>query len=235
MAAAIEETDVPKPTATVSLKFPHLACFVAKRNSGKTHLMKYLLYNEARKQSFKSVFVISPTSFNGEWADILGKKSVSNIYSAAWLERLLDAQAKLVKKGKPNEMLLIMDDCVGSAKFSDEVMVKIAIAGRHYKLTCWISSQGYTKISPLIRTNSDYMFILNKVPRPVVEHLLEEFPPDDDALCDWKSLAAFASKVTQDYGVMLIDNSGGRTKHLRIRAPAKLPQFKISWISLSWD
>jgi hypothetical protein len=108
--------------------------------------MRYLLYNEARKQSFKSVFVISLTAFNGEWAAIVGKKNVSDIYNAKWLERLLDAQAKLVKKGKPNEMLLIMDDCVGSAKFSDGVMTKIAVAGRHYKLTCWISTQSYTKI-----------------------------------------------------------------------------------------
>jgi hypothetical protein len=225
--AAINSDDEPA-TENVSLKWPHLACFVAKRNSGKSHLMKYLLYNEARRQSFKTVFVISPTSFNGEWDILVGKKNVSNIYSPTWLENLLTAQSKLVKKKKPNEMLLILDDCVGSAKFNDEVMTKIAIAGRHYKLTCWISSQGYTKIPPLIRTNCDYMFIMNKIPRPVIERCLEEFPPDRDDISNWRSLSDYAAKVTRDYGVLLIDNSGGCTKHMRIRAPASIPVFKIS-------
>ena len=55
-----------KMTSKLTLSTPNLSLFIARRNSGKTHLQKHLLYILAKGQRFKWVLVVTPTAFNGE-------------------------------------------------------------------------------------------------------------------------------------------------------------------------
>ena len=64
----------------LTITTPHLALFVARRNSGKTHLQKFLLYTLARAHRFKWVLVITPTAFNGEWSAIVGEDAVLTVF-----------------------------------------------------------------------------------------------------------------------------------------------------------
>ena len=61
-------------SAKLVLTTPHLALFVARRNSGKTWMMRHLLYTLARAQRFKWVLVICNTSFTGDWGAIIGEE-----------------------------------------------------------------------------------------------------------------------------------------------------------------
>ena len=49
---------------SLQINTPHLATFIARRNSGKSHLQKYLLHCLASAGKFAWVLVISPTKFN---------------------------------------------------------------------------------------------------------------------------------------------------------------------------
>ena len=49
---------------------------MARRNSGKTTLMKHLLGVLARGKKFHWVTVVSATAFNGEWATVVGERHV---------------------------------------------------------------------------------------------------------------------------------------------------------------
>ena len=51
------------------LTTPHLGLFVARRSSGKKHLV-YVLAKGGR---FKWILVITPTAFNDEWSVIVGE------------------------------------------------------------------------------------------------------------------------------------------------------------------
>ena len=45
------------------MQCPHLALYIARRNSGKSYLMRHLLHVLAKGKRFKWVIVISPLSF----------------------------------------------------------------------------------------------------------------------------------------------------------------------------
>ena len=71
------------------LTTPHLALFVARRNSGKSHLAKFLLYTLARAQRFKWVLCICNTSFVGDWGAIIGEENVLPVFDGEQLEILM--------------------------------------------------------------------------------------------------------------------------------------------------
>ena len=77
-------------SAKLTISTPHLGLFVARRNSGKTHLQKWILYTLARAQRFKWVLVICPTSFTGDWGAIVGPENVLPVFDAAQVERQAD-------------------------------------------------------------------------------------------------------------------------------------------------
>jgi hypothetical protein len=214
-----------KDESKISIKIPSLSLFVARSKSGKSHLMKNILYTLARENSISWVFVFSTTKFNNEWCDIVGPENVTDQFSTDWLEDLLLKQSQLIKKGKAKQGLIILDDMVGTANWASSVMTKIATSARHYNISCWISTQWYFKISTTIRGNSDYLYILNNVSDKLGKALHEEFPSADYK--KWQELQEFANQATLNYGSLMIDNSKGNPIIRAIRAPAKLPSYKI--------
>ena len=144
----------------LTITTPHLALFVARRSSGKTHLQKHLLYVLAKGGRFKWVLVITPTAFNGEWASIVGAENVLPVFDPEQVETLMQRQADLREDGIDNSGLLCLDDCLGSANFQSDLFTKIASAGRHYRITVWASFQHYHKCPTVIRTNADYLYIM---------------------------------------------------------------------------
>ena len=207
----------------------HLALFVARRNSGKTHLQKFLLYTLARAQRFKWVLVICPTAFTGDWGSIVGAENVLPVFDPEQVETLMQRQADLREDGIDNPGLLILDDCLGSANFQSELFTKISAAGRHYRITLWASFQHYHKCPTVIRTNADYLYIMGVQNERVIKALYEEY--GGLSFNDAKELRAYALKATENFGAMCIDNTAAGSKGSpvkTVRAPAKLPQFVIT-------
>ena len=216
-------------SAKLVLTTPHLALFVARRNSGKSHLAKFLLYTLARAQRFKWVLCICNTSFVGDWGAIIGEENVLPVFDGEQLENLMERQAQLREEGVDNPGLIIMDDLIGAAHFASDVFTRLACAGRHYKITCWIACQHLFKLAPVLRSNSDYLFILGVQNERVLKDLWDTF--GGLGFNDVKALKAYALKATQNFGAMTIDNTaaGARGSPVRtVRAPARLPLFKIS-------
>ena len=85
-------------SAKLVLTTPHLALFVARRNSGKSHLAKFLLYTLARAQRFKWVLVICNTSFTGDWGSIIGEENVLPAFADEQLENLMSAKPSCSKR-----------------------------------------------------------------------------------------------------------------------------------------
>ena len=144
----------------LTISTPNLSLFVARRNSGKTHLQKFLLYTLARAQRFKWVLVICPTAFTGDWPAVVGESNVLSSFDPEQLETLMQRQAMLREDEHDNPGLVIMDDLIGAAHFANDLFTRLACSGRHYKITCWIACQHLFKLPPVLRSNSDYLFIL---------------------------------------------------------------------------
>jgi hypothetical protein len=155
----------------------------------------------------------------------VGPNNVSDKFNAEWIQSLLQKQGELINKGKAAPGLLILDDMVGTANWNCDVMTKIAISARHYNISCWISTQWYFKLSTTLRGNCNYMFILNNVSDKLAKALHEELPcaKFDKS----KDLQKYANSVTVDYGVLMYDNTAGNPQVFAIKAPAKIPKFKL--------
>ena len=162
-------------TTKLTITTPHLALFVARRNSGKTHLQQHLLYVLAKSGKFKWVLVIYPTAFTGSWSAIVGEDAVLPVFDPEQVETLMQRQADLREDGIDNPGLLILDDCLGSANFQSDLFTKIASAGRHYRITVWASFQHYHKCPTVIRTNADYLYVMGVQNERVLKSLWDEY------------------------------------------------------------
>ena len=141
----------------------------------------------------------------------------------------MERQAELREDGVENDGLIVFDDCLGSANFQSELFTKIASAGRHYRITVWVSFQHYHKCPTVIRTNADYLYIMGVQNEKVIRSLYDEY--GGLGFNDAKELRAYALKATENFGAMCVDNTaaGARGSPVRtVRAPARLPLFKIS-------
>ena len=122
-----------------------------------------------------------------------------------------------------------MDDLIGAAYFASDVFTRLACSGRHYKITCWIACHHLFKLPPVLRSNSDYLFILGVQNERVLKDLWDTF--GGLGFNDVKALRAYALKATENFGSLCIDNTSAGSKRSpvrTVRAPAKLPQFRIT-------
>ena len=213
-----------------TIKTPHLAVFIARRNSGKSYVMRYLLNILAKAHRFNCVYVVSPTKHNGEWTSIVGDDYVFDNFDEDFIQGMLDAQALHKremtedKRIKANPILLILDDCLGSTSFHQQLFTKLATTGRHYDLTIWASFQQYTKCPPVIRSNCDYLHFLNASNSKTMRVIHEEQSPTD--YDDWQDFQKYLREATLNYGVVLLDNTKAG-KLVKFTAPTNQPKYKI--------
>jgi hypothetical protein len=218
--AAVNNSAVKLPV----LKTPNLMSVIAKRNSGKSHMLKHLLAGCMKRKQFKWVIIFSSTAFNGEWAKIVGDKNVYSEFDPDLITGLLENQAKLVKKKRGKPGLLLMDDMVGTANFKSDIMTKIAIASRHYYISCWITCQYYTKVPPTIRQNSDVCLILNSIGETIARKLCEEFPSTIHK--HYRDIESYVNENTINFGCVMINNAQ-QCEYSIIRAPANEPNLRL--------
>ena len=138
----------------------------AMRGSGKSEMLRYLVMAEQHK--YNRIFVISPTNItNGFYNDFIPKENIFSEWSDEWVENLIEILKNLNKNKKsqtdsPKNVLLVLDDCCSNTRFhNSKTFEKIFTTGRHYFLSCIITSQFITHIPPSARTNCDYILVSN--------------------------------------------------------------------------
>ena len=208
---------------SLEISTPHLAAFIARRNSGKNHLQKHMLHLLSRAGKFAWVKVVTPTKFNCEWSDIVGEDNVSEQWDESEIMRMLEHQKTCREKGKPNPGLLILDDCLGTVQFQSPLLVRLASTGRHYDLSLWMSFQHWGKTPAFIRSNVDLMVVMNPQSEKIIRSLYDEFCPEGFAT--WRDWKAYVLGATKDYGAVVIGPD--RTPHM-VRAPGELAAFKLA-------
>jgi hypothetical protein len=198
---------------------PTFTIFSAKRRSGKTHLMTHLLRLTSRM--FDNVIIINPTHFNGHW-----KQYTPNIiptFDEKLMHRLLKRQAELTEKGARNHVLLILDDCLSKANFNSQIFLQLASQGRHYQISCWISTQHYMKIPQALRLNVDYMFIMGTQKGEILKIIYDELAGNFETE---KLFLAEVKNNLNNYGCFILNNIRG--SYTIFRAPEKLRRFRIT-------
>ena len=133
-------------TSSVSL-------IVAKSNSGKSHLIRYILTQWAIKKEFDYCFVFANTKFNHGYDYI----EDGFVYGGMTSDELEGVIKKIVRKqlevekvrGKKPKAVLVFDDCM-SYNFDSPFWRRIITEYRHYGLTLIFSVQYLVKAVPTI-------------------------------------------------------------------------------------
>jgi len=195
-----------------TMKVPFSMAICSKRNSGKSFLVRNLVYELAKAKKINQVIVMSNTSglaLNKDY-DYMPKKLLTT-YKEATITKLLEVQAKDVKAGRIREVLLIMDDVIGETKDKSAEgsrMIRSLYANsRHYHISVILLSQIANRVlTPAIKENSDYLFF-SRINRRGLESIWE-------SICniDKKSFIAFAEKNNKDYSFILYDNTAQSNK-----------------------
>lgn len=157
---------------------------VGKRRTGKSWIFRNILY--LLKDQFPAGICISQTDeLNKFWRQYMPKKYIFNKYSPEILDAVFMRQKKILnnpeltkkQKEKQAPFFVILDDVISDPAFQrNEPQIKeLFVAGRHYKLFVLITTQYAKAITPTLRGNTDFLFILKTVQQRQREALWEDF------------------------------------------------------------
>ena len=146
------------------LKKESIVVCIGKRNTGKSFLIKDILYH---KKELPMGLVISRTDHLCHFYDkFIPSMFIHDRYSPEILNKLFKRQETALKKQwtEPH-CFLLLDDCLSDAKAwsKDERIKEIFFNGRHYKILFLLTMQSPMGIPPSMRTNIDFTFILKNM------------------------------------------------------------------------
>ena len=183
-----------------------IICFCAKRNSGKSQLLRYLV--NCSKDLFSKIFVICPTeSVNHFYKDLVPAQNIFPQYKEEWVESLITKLTD-VNSGKNDRdakhILLILDDCCSDTKFhTSKTLKQLATRGRHIKIAVMITCQYIYQIPPVIRNNCDYIYV-GQMNQQGLKLLTDEFLMGN---IDKKQFVDLYHSNTNDYNFLVINNN----------------------------
>ena len=200
---------------------------VGKRCSGKSFMLKHILQYEAHK--FAKIFCICPTeSINHFYSDIIPANCIYESYSEEWATQLIEKLTAVNSNKKPEEqkkVLLILDDCIADLDFHhSKTLRNFYSRGRHYGVSLLVTTQYLNSLPPLIRNNSDYVFV-GQQNRASVELLQQQFQSGDITK---KEFLDMYYRCTMDYNFLLINcNSVKDTDLNSIYGVIKMPEKEM--------
>lgn len=202
-----------------SIKSDKVCVFIGKRETGKSFLVKDLLFHH---QNLPIGTVISGTEgANKFYGHMVPEIFIHDEYTPQLVSNAMIRQKKVVKKmmkeietyGKTNinpNAFLILDDCLyDNSWLRDKNIRSFFMNGRHYKTFFIITMQYALGITPNLRTNIDYVFILRENivsnRRRIYENYAGMFPT-------FEIFCQVMDQCTEDYHCLVINNNAKSNK-----------------------
>lgn len=189
---------------------------VAKRGSGKSWITKSIVYKFA---DIPVGVIISLTEKQSPFfGDFFPNSFIFYQYESKILRNLILRQKIMLKKAADKKKegkkidpraLVVMDDCLAAKGLwaKDPLIYELLFNGRHSKITYILTMQFPLGISPELRGNFDYVFLLAEDVtsnlKRIYEHYAGMFP-------DFNSFKQVFTQLTEDFGAMVIKNRGAR-------------------------
>ena len=136
---------------------------IGKQASGKSFLLRNLIYQLSKQQTFKFGKVFTATGFIYSDYDFMPEKHVDSDYSEVKLESYIGSLKQWMEKNKGKKLppsFLVLDDLLGKIQGHTDIFQNLMATYRHFNLTIFITSQYTVKnVSPLLRELTDLAFI----------------------------------------------------------------------------
>ena len=182
---------------------------VGKRRTGKTWVFRNLMFE--RRLAFTGGIVFSQTDqLNQFWQQYIPSAYIFAKYDPAILQLVFKRQKQIIasnrlteeEKEKALPFFILLDDVISDQRLKyDENLMELFVSGRHYKLFVLITTQYAKSITPTIRANTDFCFVMRTIQEAQLESLYFDFANflTKDA---WHQLV---KDTTQDNEVLVID------------------------------
>lgn len=173
VSTALEEDDLPDLDKFL-MKFYSISAFIAPTNSGKTNLIVNMLNRRPfYRNKFDSIILISSTyTIDPMWEKAKGIDAVYEEYDDAIIQELVTEQkASLAKAGRnetPN-VLLILDDVIDQIPKTKSALNSLSMRLRHYKVTCWITTQKFNRLPTIFRNQVQYWILFRSAAKNEME------------------------------------------------------------------
>ena len=192
-----------------TIKLDGTVVAVGKRRTGKSWVFRNLMY--LMKDKIPAGIVISQTDeLNKFWRQYVPAKYIYPKYEPEILDAVFKRQKKILndngltdeEKEAKAPFFVLLDDVISDQRLKyDANLMELFVAGRHYKLFVLITTQYAKAITPTLRGNTDYCFIMKTIQQRQREALWEDFG-------DFLTKDAFAQILdayTEDNEVLVID------------------------------
>ena len=202
-----------------SIKPDKVVVFIGKRETGKSFLVKDLLFYH---KDVPIGTVISGTeAANTFYGHMVPSLFIHDAFTPQVVANAVKRQRMVIKKinkdkaqfGSSNidpRAFLILDDCLYDQSWvRDENIRNLFMNGRHFKMLFIITMQYALGVPPNLRTNIDYVFILreNYVSnrKRLYEHYAGMFP-------SFEIFCQVMDACTEDYHCLVVNNNAKSNK-----------------------
>lgn len=215
---------------------------IAKRASGKSWVVKAILTYYANK--IPVGIVIAPTDKMNGFYSFVPDSYIYYEFHSETVERLLDRQKYIIKKSKTRKengkkeintrAFIVMDDCLSSkGEWSkDKTVYQLLFDGRHYHITYILTMQYPLGITPELRLNFDYVFLLADDSVSNQKRIYDHYAGIFD---NFEAFRQVFSQLTKEHGCMVLVNRGVRENFLDKIFYYKSPDLSNSKIMVGCD
>lgn len=211
-----------------TMKESRITFIIGKRHTGKTVLLKDLLYNMPRPDY---VVAMAPTEDTLQmFAEFLPHSCMFDHFSQEKLDRAVQLQKELVSRGKKRTLLILLDDCLYQKNVLRSTSMRhIFFNGRHDNISLICCAQYMMEVDPSLRTNIDYLFTMREnvlVNRQkLFKYYFGQFPKFD-------AFERVMAACTQDYRSLVLDGTISNAKEptdsvMWYRASQSIPPFRL--------
>ena len=190
-----------------TIKESRILFLLGKRHTGKSVLMKDLLYHMPRPDY---VLAMAPTEDTLKmYREFLPESCIFDHFSQEKLERTVSLQRELVSRGKKRTVLILLDDCLyQKGVLKSTAMRHIFFNGRHDHIALMCCAQYMMDVDPSMRTNIDYLFTLRE---NILTNRQKLFKHYFGQFAHFSDFDKVMTACTQDYRALVLDNTSAST------------------------
>jgi hypothetical protein len=184
---------------------PDATCMlIGKRRTGKSTLLRDIMYHMRDKLEF-GVAMCGSDDTAEDMAKFIPESCIYDNFSAAALNVLLKYQGKCVQEHNAKKVFLIMDDTMYDKKtLKSQDIRQVFMNGRHKKVFFLCAVQYLMDISPDLRCNIDFLFVLKENILSNREKLWKYF---FGMFADFKDFSVTMNSCTDGFGCMVLNNT----------------------------
>jgi len=179
--------------------------FIGKRGTGKSCLVTDILYH---KRHLPSGIVMSATEEgNHHYKSFVPDIFIHSEYNKEVLERVLDRQKKQLAKydSRAQNAFILLDDCMYDKKFMKDPCIRMCFMnGRHWKLFFMLTMQYCMDLTPDLRANVDYVFILRE---NVIQNREKLYKSFFGIFPTFQMFNQVMDSCTENYECLVLDNT----------------------------